>query len=856
MLFGVVGAAGGWTVLTLGGFYSWIASVYGYNRDAWMTDVQLRQQFEYQCDNMQVATHEMSRNEVRDRSQAAITKLSNYILVTTLILALAAEILVEGQIPADSADFILNAYMLCLGTSVLYLVLSVLFGIVAINQIYEDSAQLLAVKIPPAWEQIDGNMKSKIGQNLVGQFESKSWGQIFMPPLLRRFARNDIFETKEEVSDSGQLGVEHQPSMTRRMSGARSTSLEFVQKKLAEEEELKKTKINTTHADLQAIRDDYNKEFKAREKEWNPISSKSYECLALGVKNLLDVYGYLCMAMLYSEFGDDWAFWAVQIIFTTLNVLLMMFLFERINQTWTFIFVASGPFCCAIAATTPFNYLDRCCVPLCYISHFILILRFNTTVEKPSCSPAEHHAEPEIVLEDARSPRSSNGYVPLEIFKDEETASARLRRSLSRQPGEAQSVPVIDDAKVSVSCMNRTTPTNGCSMSDSTMATSPASSSMERSLTKDFESKTESNCSPRPFRLRLNSDVDQHFRKQESGDSAASETVKRERETSKHMSRLLLRMTTVVKFVLRALWLISVCWAMNKSIRGRGFRNSVAVLPLTGPPLAHIELVPATWPSVYFAPHALVCPQSENIFLADEYHVYKLRGDNVVESFNCDVNGTIADISSDCNDDSCWPLVLLTEMPPRVVDCSTGKEYPLLQTFRRVEQFAVVNAYTLLAAHDGKIVEYHWSSPKHGWAPSWVVADMGGADALQALDVTGSRMLVFRRQIPGGRGIRNDRGVVQVQNLKTGKQCGVWEMPPAILGAGCAVHAGEILKLLVRLDDKVRLMQAELYELEESAQTCDEVAEDEYSPGKEAFSATRSGLRGSHGNRDNNRWLD
>ena len=52
--------------------------------------MQLRQQYEYQVDNMQISTHAMSRDEVRDRTQAAIQKLSNYILVTTLILGLAA----------------------------------------------------------------------------------------------------------------------------------------------------------------------------------------------------------------------------------------------------------------------------------------------------------------------------------------------------------------------------------------------------------------------------------------------------------------------------------------------------------------------------------------------------------------------------------------------------------------------------------------------------------------------------------------------------------------------------------------------------------------------------------------------
>lgn len=76
--------------------YSWSTSVYSYNREAWMTDIQILQNHDYQYDNLQIATHTMSRDQIRDRTNAAITKLNNYILVTTLIIALAAEMLVEG----------------------------------------------------------------------------------------------------------------------------------------------------------------------------------------------------------------------------------------------------------------------------------------------------------------------------------------------------------------------------------------------------------------------------------------------------------------------------------------------------------------------------------------------------------------------------------------------------------------------------------------------------------------------------------------------------------------------------------------------------------------------------------------
>merc|ERR1711971_1207639 len=80
-----------------------------------------------------------------------------------------------------------------------------------------------------------------------------------------------------------------------------------------------------------------------------------------------------------------------------------------------------------------------------------------------------------------------------------------------------------------------------------------------------------------------------------------------------YMKRVLLRMMAVAKFVLRTLWFISIVWALNKAFRGHEFKNSAAALTvgLSGPPLAHVTLLEISWPSVYFAPHALVCPKHE-----------------------------------------------------------------------------------------------------------------------------------------------------------------------------------------------------------------------------------------------------
>ena len=93
MSFGLlVGAA-------LAGVYNWASGVYSYNRDAWMTDIQVEQAHVYQEDNLQIQLKAMQREEVRDLVNSDLNRINNSLLVATLILSLAGEMLFEGQIP-------------------------------------------------------------------------------------------------------------------------------------------------------------------------------------------------------------------------------------------------------------------------------------------------------------------------------------------------------------------------------------------------------------------------------------------------------------------------------------------------------------------------------------------------------------------------------------------------------------------------------------------------------------------------------------------------------------------------------------------------------------------------------------
>jgi len=248
------------------------------------------------------------------------------------------------------------------------------------------------------------------------------------------------------------------------------------------------------------------------------------------------------------------------------------------------------------------------------------------------------------------------------------------------------------------------------------------------------------------------------------------------------------RMVCYGGFVVRCLWFVSVVWSLNKAGSNHGFKNSKSIIPAipVGPPVAGISVLPTRWPSPFFKPHALVCPKGR-VFLADEFRVFELDKDSMqVTPFPCEVNGTIADIASDCDDTSCWPVVLLKGVPPKVYDCGEQLEEVMRQADTPAQRFSTRGQKTLYVAHGHRVIEYGWSRKRDGWVPHWDVVTLG-AGGLDAMDVVKNRLLLFRTQDERTPGSGSS---VELVSLDSGEPCGVWELPPALMGAGCAEENG------------------------------------------------------------------
>eukprot|EP00931_Biecheleriopsis_adriatica_P064438 TRINITY_DN39217_c0_g1_i1.p1 TRINITY_DN39217_c0_g1~~TRINITY_DN39217_c0_g1_i1.p1 ORF type:complete len:808 (-),score=110.33 TRINITY_DN39217_c0_g1_i1:5-2428(-) len=778
--FGLLAGAG------FAGAYNWASGVYTYNRDAWMTDIQVEQAHTYQEDNLRIQMHAMHRDEVRDLVNSDINKINNSILVATLILSLAGEMLFEGQIPTDCPAFVLNAYMLCLGSASFFLSLSILFGICASSEAYKSAARMLTRTIRPQWNAHFKKLRAREATENTACFEEKPLRSIMMPPLASRLKKAWKDTNDEKVQDfpgragcwterrasSPEARISPRSSTTARRSSARRSRSESpaAERKSSLRAKLgtlgipsertldvRQTSEETLEEDSEAGEPEeeelirleeigrlfWHKIWHSSSQEWAQYSSCMFKCLAFGTKNLLDACGYLSVGSLYSGYGDAWAFWAVQILFTVINIIITKFLLSKFQGakirkrmlSWILAqdaqtvatFVSAGPLFCVMAAATSMEFLDRILIPLCYSSHtFVTIFFVGVFVDGQAAASAFWQNSADLE-------RTDDGWTPL------------------TQVAEA----AVEDDDV-------------------------------------------------PRRGRLTQELDE---------MAEDMGIIPEPSAEAPLPTVLLSNGMQV---IKALWSCALCWALWGAIFGMDFKNSEAAMPefIGGPTVLKVQTLYMASPNPYFKPHALVCPRNQ-VFVADKYRVFELTERNTVaQTFPCDVNGTIADIAATCSMNTCWPVVLLDGYPPMVLDCSTGEQSPLLQAKNPASKIATQAterlgpSHSLFASVDDDVIQYGWSLGRTGWAPLWDVAKVRNGGVL-GLDVAGNRLLMF-----------HNHGLVESQDLKTGAQCGLWALPNenAVLGGGCAYDEEESSSSVLVLAERghgVMLLRAFLPAMEE-----------------------------------------
>lgn len=837
--FGIAAAAG------LAGAYNWATNLYSYNRNAFMTDIQVEQEHAYQEDNLRIAMHEMDREEVRDLMQNCINKINNTILVTTLILSLAGEMLFEGQIPPDCAPFVLNAYMLCLGSAIFHLVLSIVFGLFASSEAYETSTHFLTRRIKPQWKENFQKMRRRKRCELTQAFEEKPLTVMLKPALAGRCHR--VWREMWRGGDHND-GTASAASFPRGVTPGNYEAMEAVfaseehanrgsassQQDLERQGEASsaptvkiRSALRRGDSALQASSNWKPEDWEEAEKDWLHFTTCMFKCVSLGTKNLLEACSYLCIATLYGDYKNAWVFWATQIIFTSLNVLMMHFFITRekdkdfptmppcikgcLSTRWlppclVALIPATGPMLIAAAATVPIDAMDCFLIPVGYLSHVAVLGFFFSYF----CH-ANNVTDDELALRELIE--SESGEVPPSLvfcamdqccngpdLNNFELSPRHRREESEVTVPECSSGELYtpDQSSCSANKKRRRPPPLDTGAVETERNTFSARSTCPTLCTERTRNEELPPPEPKTPRTRARSMFVMNTAKMNPGVRAMPDFM---------LCRGL--------FILMLLWVSALIWALHnaytKDFRDRkNWPQWMEQIFSTHLETLEVENFRFRLPSPYFQPHAVTCPVERKFFLADRFRVFELleadAGIHAPRHYPCDVNGTISDLAAVCSHDDCWPVVLLDSSPPEVYDCKQGKAWPLLQAPGSPRRLATRGTPggsgldVIFVSEMDQVVQYAKSERRRGFRPEWVVVE--DKEKVLALDVVDNRLVIFK-----------SNGRVEYQDLDTGTMCGEWSLPAGqkVIGGGCA--RGDWIHILVREGRSVHILKSKLPEV-------------------------------------------
>lgn len=336
-----------------------IEELFGYNQESFMFDRTLRQQRDYQEQNMRIKQFMLYREDVRDLTKLTTSKMDSYLMITLLELGICLDMLVHGIVHIDINMQGLNyapswlpwLYMISLAEAFVYLFLSAWLAIHASVSAHSFSVRLLTqyVRLPlPNKGQLDAASATAV------DFENSGAKEILRVPLWQKQA--EILRGAAAKSTA--------PTAATRPEGFPVAGLALSQPDLNPTTALKHVRL---YRDLQD--------------NWQAHDAYARACLALGTYKLLHSLAYYTIGLLVIELRAPWAALGCALILPMLAWLLIRLdlYFESYRSVFGAMLLMSGPLLALVAATmlalpTPFHDAQQVLVPIIFAMHAILIV--------------------------------------------------------------------------------------------------------------------------------------------------------------------------------------------------------------------------------------------------------------------------------------------------------------------------------------------------------------------------------------------------------------------------------------------------------------------------------------------------
>lgn len=306
------------------------SELYGYNRAGFIFDESMRQEREYQEQNMRVKQFLLYREDVRDLVELTTGKMDSYILPVSFMLGACILILVEGQVE-DEPPWLLWLQVISLAEAVLYFFMSIWLAMHASVSAHSFGVRLLTqlVRLPvPRKQQINA------ARAMAEEFEGGGVKGMFKMPMVQNTPTTQIQEdgTYHAPSASSRSRVTLVPPDPQPSPGGSLQSVDSPQELVS----------GLRHIRL----------FRDLQSNWQAHDAYARVCMSLGTYALVHNIAYYligkCTFNLHCFAGAVGA----AIICSTLGWLLLSIdiYFGTVWSALCGLFIVSGPLLAAIAA--------------------------------------------------------------------------------------------------------------------------------------------------------------------------------------------------------------------------------------------------------------------------------------------------------------------------------------------------------------------------------------------------------------------------------------------------------------------------------------------------------------------------
>eukprot|EP00443_Scrippsiella_acuminata_P049379 CAMPEP_0115380816 /NCGR_PEP_ID=MMETSP0271-20121206/5245_1 /TAXON_ID=71861 /ORGANISM="Scrippsiella trochoidea, Strain CCMP3099" /LENGTH=627 /DNA_ID=CAMNT_0002804067 /DNA_START=124 /DNA_END=2003 /DNA_ORIENTATION=+ len=598
----------------------------GYNRDAFADNVGMRQNQKYQQKNYQISWIAIARDDIRDMMGISVNRINNYMIVATLILSVAAGAVTGVSFNENCPTFVTFAFYLSIGISLVYLMLSIMFGVKGQNSAFTNTMKLLTYQVRPEnpaeyshdymkqaqWIERNGMTGLFRIPGLMPAYNTDTQGDhaqsikeklemLNRGPTPRTFAglggRKQALKSNFAAHDEGGASAPDSINLED------ATPLESLVKR-------------TTHTW-------YLTKFAQFMRLWQPYDTYSKYSMGLGIIALGQGSAYFSLGHLVSQgrFLSEWAACVLTFAFVYMVLLVVLQNFKARSPTLRnviFLLLTAGPCFGAVGAVTEYEGLKQLVVPLCFFSHFLFWLA------------AFFLALHELQDHKLDFVNSGWGFWGSPASGDGDDSGPQEASAASSSREETRSRPMQ-----SASCIGKA---QGDGQDSRGMAS-------QREGAHKFTSK--SNVKEDAGSTCPSSATDHWPTDDEEFECKAQATNVHIKQT--------VRYTLVTSAIL---WLAMFFWAAAKFwVDPLTFTTREAM----GSPVGITdEVLPVAWPGPLFRPKHLACAGG-HIFVADGFRVFELFPDgSPAQEVRCGLDAPLLGVSAACDATSgCRPLALL-----------------------------------------------------------------------------------------------------------------------------------------------------------------------------------------------------